>query len=281
MKTVSAIIILVVLTPPLLHAQCSDAGVCSVGKHESTLYHAVGFSYAFGKSGKEDDLKFHTIGFDATIRAFQETRLIVSLAWSSQSGPLGSTSGLGDLSLLVHHMLSRGTSGQWNIQFGGKFATGEVHGADLPQAYQSGLGTNDLLFGLSYAKDKLTAAVGYQLSRGRSENRLTRLKRGDDLMLRAGYEVTASSLRTHLELLAIKRLHKSSVRAFTVTPTEQFVEVEGSNQLQVNVVGRAIYPLADQYSLQVLAAIPLLKRDVNLDGLTRAVTVSAGIQFSF
>ncbi len=281
MKTVSVIIALILLAPPLLRSQCSDAGVCTIGKHQPTLYHSVGVGYTYGNSGKPDDLQVHTIGLNASIRAFQETRLIVSFPWSLQSGRMGSTSGLGDLTLLVDQVLSRGTAGRWNMQFGGKFATGEVNGGDLPQAYQSGLGTSDLLFGLSFTRDELTMAIGYQLSRGRSDNRITRLKRGDDLLLRAGYELVASPFSTQIELLAIKRLHTSSVRAFTITPTEQFVEVKGSDQFQANVVGQTSYPLTDQYALQALVAVPLFKRDINLDGLTRALTVSTGIQFSF
>jgi hypothetical protein len=70
---------------------------------------------------------------------------------------------------------------------GAKLAAGEVNSSNLPQAYQSGLGTNDMLDGVTYTIDNYSAGAAVQIPFGRSGNAATRLKRGSDLMLRFGY----------------------------------------------------------------------------------------------
>ena len=168
--------------------------------------------------------------------------------------------------------------GQLNVQVGGKLATGEVNAGNLPQAYQSGIGTNDLLLGLSYSYDSWNAALGYQYSRGRSDNRSTRLKRGDDLLMRLGYNAPIASMTAGVEVLAIKRLEESSVFAFTTQSGDAFISIPKSDQFQINLLGRFSFPLEEGVSLRSLIAFPILKRDINVDGLTRALTLSIGLQ---
>lgn len=280
MKPLAPFFIILLLLPHSVYSQCSDAGVCSIGSHRPAASHHIGVSYTYGRSSAVDDLTFHGVALDGNFHLHEDTRLAVTLTWSTQSGPLGSTSGPGDLILVLDHVILRSISGQLKGQLGGKFATGAVNGDNLPQSYQSGLGTNDLLLGFSYSYDSWNAALGYQYSRGRSGNRPTRLKRGDDLLMRLGYSGLIASMTAGVEILAIKRLEESSVFAFTTQSGETFISVPKSDQFQINLLGRFSLPLNEGWSLQPIVAFPILKRDINVDGLTRAVTLSLGLRMA-
>jgi hypothetical protein len=277
MKTLAPLFIILLLLPHSAYSQCSDAGVCTIGSHRPSASHHVGVSYTYGRSSAADDLTFHSAAFEGNFQLQQDTRLAVTVPWSTQSGPLGSTSGLGDLILVLDHVVLRSMPGQLNVQLGGKFATGEVNGDNLPQSYQSGLGTNDFLLGLSYSYDSWNSAIGYQYSRGRSSNP-SRLKRGDDLLMRLGYHAPIASMTAGLEILAIKRLEESSVIANTTGRGAAFFSIPKSDQFQVNLLGRFLLPFEECCSLQALIAFPILQRDINVDGLTRALTLSVGLR---
>lgn len=280
MKILALLFILLFHLPYSVSAQCSDAGVCSIGSHRPAASHQIGISYSYGRSSAVDDLTFHAVALEGNFHLQQETRLAVTLPWSRQSGPLGSASGLGDLILVLDHVILRSMPGQLNVQLGGKFATGAVNGGNLIQSYQSGLGTSDLLLGLTYSYDSWNAALGYQYSRGRSDNRPTRLKRGDDLLMRLGYNAPIASMAAGVEILAIKRLEESSVFAFTTQSGDAFISIPKSDQFQINLLGRFSLPLNEGYSLQSILAFPILKRDINVDGLTRALTLSIGLRMT-
>jgi hypothetical protein len=280
MNPIVPLFVILLLLPRSVYSQCSDAGVCSIGSHRPAASHQIGVSYTYGKSSATDELTFHSVALEGNFHLEQDTRLAVTLPWSTQSGPLGSTSGLGDIILVLDHVVLRSIPGQLNLQLGGKFATGAVNGDNLPQSYQSGLGTNDLLLGLSYAYDSWNATLGYQYSRGRSGNRSTRLKRGDDFLIRLGYNTSIAPVTTGLEVLAVKRLAESSVYASTTPLGDTFVSIPKSDQFQINILGRFSLPLEEGYSIQALVAFPILKRAINVDGLTRALKLSVGLQMT-
>jgi len=261
-----------------LLAQCSDAGVCAIGKIPSSLQYQVGVGYQFGRSGQADDLTFHTVQLEATIQVFEKSNLFISLPWSNQSGPLGSTSGIGDLTILWNETVWQGKEFYLSIEVGGKIATADADADKLPQAYQSGLGTNDALFGVSLSLESWNMATGYQLSRGRSNNSITRLRRGDDIFFRVGYSEFYDEIQLSGELLAIKRLGQSSVLDGAGI---MFTDIAGSDQFQLNALGRFVVPLDDSRSVRVIGAVPFIQRKVNVDGLTRSVSLSLTLVMTF
>jgi len=262
-----------------LLGQCSDAGVCSVGSGNAVSGHHIGASYVLGKSGKTDDLTIHSIHLEGGIQLSPDSRLTILLPWSQTHGPSGTASGIGDLTILWNQAVWGDNGNTINAQVGGKFATGEVNSGDLPQAYQPGLGTNDLLLGLTFEANPWLFAAGYQVSRGRSSNQITRLKRGDDALARMGYTAEVNDLTVGLELLLIKRLHTSSVLDTSVAGGS-FIDVSGSDQFQANILSSVSMPLSESFSLRGLVAVPLRSRDINIDGLTRSFTVGLGLKYS-
>ena len=280
MNRIANVVVFSLLGSHAVFAQCSDAGICVIGSHGQEVHHQVAARYVFGKSGNEDGLTFHSVEVEGRFEVFSGSQIAAVLPWSRIDGPLGNASGLGDLKILWDQNLSRDADYELSAQVGAKLATGISNAASLPQSYQPGLGTNDLLLGMSYKIQQWRFAVGYQLSRGRSDNALTRLRRGDDLLVRTGYERNFEKLAVGLEALAIKRLHRSSVLDTSATGGGAFIDVPGSDQFQVNLLATAMLPLSDAFSVRAYVAFPLRNRDVNVDGLTRSISLSLGLQTS-
>ena len=263
-------------------AQCSDAGICQLGGHsmedeEEVLLSISGF-YKYGYSGKEDDVQFSSFQLSANYTAFGSSSIQLLVPYNLQSGPAGDVNGIGDLILSLNQNLLSDKGSSLDASIGIKMATGDDNKDNLPQAYQSGLGMNDVLFALNYTYNKLSVGAGYQIS-GERNNNITRLEKGNDLLLRASYDLSFEQLSITPQLLYIQRLAKSTILD-TTSVEEAFVEVDNSDQAQLNFLTVLEYQIADNLSLVGDFAIPFIKREVNVDGLTRAFSASVGVVFS-
>lgn len=264
------------------YAQCSDAGICQIGGHsmedeEEVLLSISGF-YKYGYSGKEDDVQFSSFQLNASYNAFGSSSIQLLVPYNLQSGPSGNVNGIGDLILSLNQNLLSDKGSSLDASIGIKMATGDDNKDNLPQVYQSGLGMNDVLFALNYTYNKLSVGAGYQIS-GERNNNITRLEKGDDLLLRVSYDLLFDQLSITPQLLFIQRLAKSSILDTASTNEEKFVEVDNSDQAQLNFLTVFRYKIDDYFTLIGDFAIPFIKREVNVDGLTRAFSVSVGVSF--
>jgi len=281
-------IILFLFPLKLLHGQCSDAGVCSIGGIQANNFlekaNQIGINYIFAYSTPDDEVTFHTIRLDGSFNVYGSTYLDVILpVYALQDGPEGSVGGIGDIIVLLNQPLfNYNSNSNLGISIGAKFATGDENtNQDLPQIYQPGLGTNDFLFGINYLYKNFEVSLGYQLVENiRNNNAQTRLKRGDDLFFKFGYTHHFDKLTLNGKLLAIKRLEKSSVLN-TVNNRQNFYTVPDSDQLQINLDSSVLYQLNPTIGLTAQLVTALLSRDVNVDGLTRGITLSFGSAFLF
>jgi hypothetical protein len=219
------------------YAQCSDAGICQLGGHsmevdDEVLFSISGF-YKYGYSGKEDDVQFNSFQLNGSYNLFNNTSIQLLIPYNVQSGPAGDVNGIGDLILSLNQNLLSDKGSSLDASIGIKMATGDDNKDNLPQVYQSGLGMNDVLFALNYNYHKLSVGAGYQISGGRNNN-ITRLEKGDDLLLRASYNLSFDQFSITPQFLFIQRLAKSSVIDTTSTDEEKFVEVDKSDQTQLN-----------------------------------------------
>ena len=278
-----SVLLIVLFLSIKINAQCSDAGICQLGSHsiedESKSLFDISASYKFGYSGKEDDVQFHSLQLNGNYNLFERTTVQFLFPYNIQSGPAGSVSGIGDLILSVNQNLILDGNSLLNASAGVKLTTGDDNKDSLPQVYQSGLGSNDLLFALNYTHNKISVSAGYQFAGGRNDN-IYRLERGDDLLLRALYQLSFDQLSIVLQFLFIQRLAKSSILDTTSTEEEKFVEVDNSDQTQLNFLTVLEYKIDENLSLTGDFAIPFIKREVNVDGLTRAFSASVGVMFS-
>lgn len=272
-----------VLSAKPISAQCSDAGVCQLGfEHKEAKSKKIdaGLSYSYGTSGKGDDVKFHSVKLNISYQLFNNLKVSAILPYNMQSGPLGDVDGIGDLILSLTQNIYSDRRQVLSFIIGGKIATGDENQDNLPQLYQSGLGSNDLMLGLNYLNRNVLVGVGYQVAGGRNENSIDRLERGDDLIARGSYTFEFDELSISPQLLLIKRIGKSSVLDLT-SSEEEFIDLEDSDQLQINFLVNTSYALNENINLTAEIAFPFLKRDVNVDGLTRAFSAGIGMNILF
>lgn len=282
------LLFILILSSKHVKSQCSDAGICNIGDFDSSPMnlstYQIGLDYRFSFSPPEDEVFFHIIEFHSKFQIFKSTNLnIIFPMQSIQSGPEGTINGIGDIIILIDHQLFKMSEGSIiGVSLGGKLATGnENSDADLPQIYQPGLGTNDLLFGISYLYNKINFSIGYQwVERIHNSNAQTRLKRGDDLYLKIGYSHQFTKFALTGKLIAIKRLQESSVLD-TSLPKEQFKTVPDSDQLQVNFDATLTYRLDHSFGIDTSIVSAFLSREVNVDGLTRGLTFKFGGRYFF
>lgn len=293
MKKLQILSVLVIFLSGLnIYSQCSDAGVCTLGKHynkeEKSGTSSVTLSYVYGTSGKDPDvngalnnLSFGSVKLDADIDILKNTRLALSIPYTFISGPLGENNGAGDLIIAFTRSFKIEKIHNLSFSLGGKFATGNVNSNDsLPQRYMPGLGTNDLIAGASYSYQNYYFGIAYQKPFGRSRNYITRLKRGDDVLVRAGFFEQFNKVGVKAEVLTIIKVQPNSVLNPLVS-TENFIDVDGSNEPQVNLLGTITYQASREVGLTVQAAIPFLKRDYNYDGLKRTFSLAGGVSYFF
>ncbi len=284
-NAILSLMLLLVLSGNLFHLipQCSDAGVCSVGhtmsdNNDNIL--DINLGYKFGSSGKEDDVKYHSFLIGANYNIFEKTSLQISIPYNIQSGPLGDVNGIGDLLISVTQNFISQNNSSLDASIGAKFAIGEDNADNLPMAYQSGLGSNDILFTINYNYKNIGFGVGYQLAGGRNNN-VIKLERGDDILLRASYNFLLDQFTIKPQILFIKRLSESNVvNSASMAPTETYIDVENSDQAQLNLLTVIQYQIDNNYSLFADFAIPFIKREVNVDGLTRSFSASVGVQLN-
>lgn len=277
MKKVLILIFLLFLVVYDLFSQCSDAGICTLKDHQQNTAKrfSVGISYLYGKSSKVDDINYHTARVDGSASLQDNVVLSFLIPYNSQSGPLGSVSGIGDIIGAVQYKFLQSSQIELSVQAGMKFSTGDANkSSGLPQRYQNGLGSNDLLFGIYGVHDLYNFTIGYQKAGERNNNAVTRLKRGDDLLVRVGATVPVEPFIFNISYLLIRRLSTSSVQDTSLNGT--FVDIPKSDQTQLNIVADIDVQLNETLTLRSGFAFPFLKRDVNVDGLTRAITLSFG-----
>ncbi len=298
MKTIF-IFLLTIIFSNSIFAQCSDAGICIIGKkHGNDLNKNTGsFSvgYIFGATGKPDDIKIHTFRIEGDVGFAKVHRVGVSIPFGIYSGKGLSNSGIGDLSVVYSYHLQLQKMVGLTFSLGGKFATGKSNNDDsLSLAYQPGLGTNDLLIGAGLTYKNYNFAIGYQKPFGRSKNYSlinSQLKRGDDIFLRAGINETFNKINLKAEVLAIKRLGKSNIFVDTASSTTTddeggttagyYTDVNGSNEAQINILGTFTYKASKSVDIQIQIAKAMLQRDFNLDGLKRNFTIGLSLIYNF
>lgn len=265
-----------------IYAQCSDAGVCSIGGHsmeqESRSLFNISASYKYGYSGIEDDVKYNSVQVGAFYSVLENTSFQLLIPYNMQSGPLGNVSGIGDLLVSATQNIYSDENSGFDVSFGLKLATGDDNKDKLPMAYQSGLGSNDVIITLNYTYNKLNVGAGYQFA-GKRNNNFQKLQRGDDLLIRAGYGFMFDNFIINPQILFIKRLDKSNFYNPNYI-TQNFIDIENSDQTQLNLLVMGNYKLNDIFSLFADLAVPFIKREVNVDGLTRAFSASVGVKFS-
>ncbi len=294
-------------------AQCSDAGVCSVGEHtnNSTEFKAA-LDYLLGSSGKPDNITIQNINLTLRYSYFSVIIPYVAKSFDNEMYQ-GSINGIGDVIIGGSYSFSfdrdpyttgdnneesvwsMATNSSLTFDVASKFPTGSTNEGGYPLRYQNGLGTTDLILGATFSlpyydnpnQGNWLFGLGFQMPFGISDNSIDSLKRGPDLLARISYNRSISDIGITGEILAIKRLTTSTLVYNGIYTTEQSpdpiyvseIEIPNSDDLQINIKLSAEYEITKDIGIHAGVAVPILKREDNTDGLKRAYTVFLGFSF--
>ncbi len=281
---------------------CSDAGFCTMGtlapasSVDTVLKHLAKLSLGFGIG--EQGTRHINIVPEFEFSFFKKNILQIKVPYISVNGNLGSNSGIGDLSLSISQGIYSGDKSQLSITAGAKLPTGTTgkskNGISLPMPYQTGLGTTDLILGLSYRYQKWNIGVGYQkVLRNGNKNKFLHssdsigvqndyfesnlLNRGDDALLRIERNFDLKKIKITAGLLTIYRLQKDKITDVSINE----IALSGSDGVTLNVTGNFLYNFSKHSGVNFLFGAPVMVRKTRADGLTRGVVLSASYLFRF
>ena len=264
---------------------CSDAGLCTVagldsgsGSEESSITARISTIFGLGEQNV-----FHLSSeFDMVIPTFNNQLVQIKIPYNFTFGNLGNTSGLGDLSITLNQAIISGKSTSFILIGGVKVPSSDanksMNGFPLPMAYQSSLGTYDIIVGISSVHKNWHFGLGYQHSFSHNLNEFEhrpdnpayfnnynesyQLKRADDLMARVEYRFKLKKTKLMVGALPIYHLGEDEIKGGQ--------KVSNSSGLTLNIVAKLQKQLKNNWNMEFVLAAPAIDKEVRPDGLTRS-----------
>lgn len=301
MKSLLFLILLIITAQTPSYSQgCSDAGFCSVGNlksnsHNARHNHAISIAQSVGVGERKTRI-FQT-DVELRVAVLNSTQVEFKLPFLLIDGDLASTSGIGDPILSVSQDIFADDAFGLRVTLGVKFhvnsANATADNRSLPMVYQTSLGTNDLIAGLSGSFKDWSIALGYQHPYGANGNAFLRdawsgnenaqkyfesneLHRMGDVLLRIEKVLSIDAWRFNASLLPIFHIANDS---FTNTDAN-VSEIDGSKGLTLNLNLGAHIDISESVSVALAMGFPLIIRNARPDGLTRSFAIKGGIAFS-
>jgi len=303
-KSIFCISILLLISHFGYSQGCSDAGFCTMGamkpdqaynKKINFKLRAVEVSQYRGKSTSSPVIYVSNIDFAFSIN--QKTSFQLKIPYQAVTGNLGSTSGIGDISLSATRNVYNSEKFDINATIGAKIPTNDSNlkksgtefgneGSPLPMYYQTSLGSYDFIVGLSLISKKWLFATGYQNALSANNNQFEwdewdgytggpdyitahaiarKLKRGTDVMFRVERNWRFSNYNFSLGALPIYRITKDQI----VNLAGDYVKVDKTTGLALTALFSAGYHFNVKSSIKFIYGLKLTDRDVNPDQLTR------------
>lgn len=303
MKAFTYLLLLILAALPVkLAAQgCSDAGICtSPGQTDvpaedsadSLRRNMLGVTASWGL-GEQAVAVFQVIP-EAEFFLGANIRFQLKVPYSYATGNLGKAQGIGDIitgfswtkairknALLRFSVLTKLPAGKTDRSSGL---------LPLPMPYQPGLGTTDLIGAVAYNYKSWSFSGAYQHVLRHANNNAflhnawplnedamlyfesARLKRGNDVLLRAAKNFTRNRFTITPGMLLLYRLQEDEVNG---------ASVNGAGGITLNATASIMCRMPGNSSLALLAGSPLVVRDVRPDGLTRALVLNLTYNYPF
>mgnify|MGYP005812513583 CR=1 FL=1 len=311
-KAVSMLLLIAVsqLSGPVLHAQgCSDAGFCTMGamkpdqpynKRIAIRLRSMEIGFYRGTTPLTPVIYVATADLNFGIN--DRTWFQVKLPYQAVTGQLGSTSGLGDISLCMTRNIVRQRSYDVNVSLGTKLPTNAADktedGLPLPMYYQTSLGSYDIVAGVSVISKKWLLAAGVQHPFNRNRNQFLwsawagssedqdyvhrytnsrELYRGTDIMLRVERNFRFSQWNFAVGVLPIYRVNADEI----TDRFEKRVKHPNTTGLALSAIVSTGYNFNVRSGLRLLVARKLVQRDTNADGLTRELVTTLSYCYRF
>ncbi len=277
---------------------CSDAGACSAGSMDflqtgQTTSSKLNVSYeqTFGLGEKFVLIGQSTVS--VRYQLFRNTQLQLRAPFIFTIGNLGSTIGVGDMIFSVTQAVFSGQKQGMSLLLGTRLKSNnsdfEFNGKPLPMAYQTSLGTYDILSGIFYYWKKWDFYVAYQHPFNRNKNQYLHpeeetdnnklyyesayLKRGDDLYIRLQRNFVVKAKNSiKVTLLGIYRMQQDQI-----IKNGEDIFLAGSSGMTINLGVAYIQNLKTGKSLEYSLSFPVIDRKYRADGLTRNLVL--GVSF--
>jgi len=285
-----------ILLPILVNAQgCSDAGTCSIGSLEQTadsVRTVPKFKFSLEQSFGLGE-KFMFISTTSVIAEHQftkTTKWVLRVPFTLTTGNLGNSSGAGDILVSVIQEIYKGKISTFGILIGGKLRTSHAdfsYGDNpLPMAYQTSLGTYDIIGGVQMMFKTWDFYLAYQHPFGSNQNQYLHpeevtnkhklyfesayLKRGDDLALKVQKSFSLKKSQTlHPGVLPLFRLQKSEI----IRNGNPEI-LDESSGLTLNLFLTYSKTFKNNTVFSVTGASAAIDRNYRADGLTRNFVVT-------
>ncbi len=268
---------------------CSDAGACSIAGHlpdvdSSKKVQYFGFvEQSFGLGEKFVLISQSAVGIG--IQFPTRTEVFFQMPFIMVFGNLGSTSGIGDGIISVRQQIFKKNKSDLSFIGGGRLRSNysdfSLDGKPLPMAYQTSLGTYDVIAAALFNSKSWSFYVAYQHPFGRNKNGYLReegqtndklnyyesadLKRGDDLVLRVQKSLDLKNRKSLLfTLMPVFRL-----QADQIIKNNENVVLDGSKGMTLNVNVTYSKETKNGNVFELLAGFPVIDRGYRADGLTR------------
>ncbi len=295
LKKYKILVLIIMLISPFITQSiqgqgCSDAGACSIGSMDEEYDTEVvptkirlSYEQSFGLGEKFVFISQTSLTLEH--RVLKNTSYVVRVPFIFTSGNLGNTSGIGDVLLSVIQQVYKNENSQLGFLVGLKLKTNNAKmsfaGSPLPMAYQTSLGTYDIIVGGQYLWRTWDFYLAYQHPFSRNENEYLNnpletdeskiyfessyLQRGDDLAFRVQKTFHLRKQQSlQPGLMPIYRVQKS-----VITKDDKDVTLDGSDGLTLNLYLTYVKKMKGNTLMYLTGAFPIIDRDYRADGLTR------------
>lgn len=287
----SAILISVICWLPL-HSRaqgCSDAGICTapgfrqgVDDTSSMSANTLGLGLGYGLA----QYRVHIVnGYAEYARNFGKgVNIGVKSTYAVLSGPLANNTDLSDLYVIAQYKSRSGFAPMIGIKLPFNRSDKEKGNKDLPMAYQTSLGTTDMLAGISYATGNWAITAGYQqpLVQNRNSFDLSLygtseidqryittkgFERKADIMLRGYYHWRLHNSKWSVlpGVLSVYHTGNDTYKGSDGATRE----ITGSRGLTLNINALITYKAGANGTLQATVGAPVIARATRPEGLSQ------------
>jgi len=279
---------------------CSDAGFCTIhslkpdeqngGLLQNNL--SAGISYGKGENG----ISVVSPYFEYTRNISKYWSVSSKFLYSSVKGDLGSLNGAADGFISSNYSVGTGTGLTLGLKIPFNDGNSMINGIPAPMAYQTSLGTLDVIAGINHSYENFQFMAAFQQPLSQNKNQFftdlypagsdaknyqstNNYKRSGDILLRASYTFSLANGSFKIIPGILPIYHLSNDKFTDGADIEQ--SIDGSQGLTLNGNLFLVYSVDKKNAIELSFGAPLKSRTTRPDGLTRKFAVSLEYKTSF
>ncbi|MCU4177813.1 hypothetical protein [Carboxylicivirga sp. N1Y90] len=297
-KCILIISVLFLVQTEVFAQGCSDAGFCTIHSLKPEASDSSKLSNNSFKVGTAYGMAQYNVSvitpYMEYTRSFGSVSLSAKLLMGVRSGDLSTTSGLSDIILTStwtinpHWLLAGGIKLPFNK------ADETANGLPLPMAYQTSLGTTDMIVGATWKRNRLAISTAWQQALYQNSNQFLaddypEGSLADPYLSTNGYHRSGDVLMrvSHYTQLSKKWMLSYSMLPIYHLKNDSYLDknglrqsIEKSRGLTLNLNTFVQYQLSEVSFIEFNVGAPVLARQNRPDGLNQfAVALEYGVKF--